>query len=500
MTGSGDRPRKTISKVLVANRGEIAVRILRTLRVMGIPGVIVYHEAESGSRARHEADEAWEITGDTPVAAYLDGAQIVAACRSVGADAVHPGYGFLSENAEFARQVSAAGLTFVGPEPDVIDLMGDKIASRTLVAEHGFPVAPSVSEADEPKGFAANAAAMGFPLVVKAAAGGGGKGMYVVHDAESLADQIVVARREAERYFGDGRLYCERYIERPRHIEVQVLADRSGNVIDLGERECSVQRRFQKIIEESPAPGLAPKLRKDIRAAAVGIASAAGYTNAGTVEFLLAPDGAFYFLEMNTRLQVEHPVTEMVTGVDLVGEQIRIASGEDLRLKQAQVQLSGHAIECRIYAEDPEQDFMPTTGKALLVREPAGPGIRCDSGLRSGQAVTAAFDPMLAKIVAHGVDRGEAIARLRAALRETVVLGVSTNTDWLERALADADFEAGTLDTGFVDRRRLSAGPSGPEDEVRDVILAAAALGISLMPGAAPPPPEPHGSIGAWRN
>ncbi|MHA1114126.1 MAG: ATP-binding protein, partial [Alphaproteobacteria bacterium] len=348
-----------IDKVLIANRGEIASRIVHTLRELGIASVAVYHRVDATGPAVRAADEAVEIFGETPVAAYLDADGIIAACRASGADAVHPGYGFLAENAGFARALAEAGIAFIGPTPKIIDLMGDKMKARAMVADHGFPVAPSAEEvtvtpsAKEETGgdadFAARARAIGFPLLIKAAAGGGGKGMRIVTDEAALADELDRARGEATRYFGDGRVYCERYIEKPRHIEVQILADHHGNCIHLWERECSIQRRFQKIVEESPSPALNPEKRAEICAAAVGIAKAAGYRNAGTVEFIQAPDGSFYFLEMNTRLQVEHPVTEMITGLDLVAEQVRVARGEKLSLAQADVASTGHAIECRIY-------------------------------------------------------------------------------------------------------------------------------------------------------
>jgi acetyl-CoA/propionyl-CoA carboxylase biotin carboxyl carrier protein len=419
----------SLRKILIANRGEISVRIGRTLKSLGRRSIAVFHAEERDSLAAREADEAVELFGASPVAAYLDAAQIIETALRSGADAIHPGYGFLSENAAFAEQVAAAGLTFIGPPPQAIRLMGDKIGSREFVRAHGFPIAPSAAEADDPSSFHERAAAIGFPLLVKASAGGGGKGMHIVRNAQELPQRLAMARSEAARYFGDGRVYCERYIERPRHIEVQILADAHGNCVHLGERECSIQRRFQKIIEETPSPGLTPALRQRICTAAVGIAKAAGYVNAGTVEFILAPDDEFYFLEMNTRLQVEHPVTEMVTGLDLVGEQLRIAEGAPLAYEQDAIRALGHAIECRICAEDPAVGFLPATGELLVLRPPQGPGIRFDSGLLEGQSITASFDPMLAKLIVHGADRDEAIRRMRAALRQLVMLGITTNTE-----------------------------------------------------------------------
>ncbi len=493
-------PDAPFAKVLIANRGEIAVRIARTLRTLGIRSAVVFHAAERDGLAMREADEAYEIAGDTPVAAYLDAEQIVRIAADAGADAVHPGYGFLAENADFARQVAAAGLTFIGPGADTIALMGDKLAARDFVQAHGFPVAPSMSEAEAGDAFAARAAEVGFPLLVKAAAGGGGKGMSVVRDAGELDARIATAKSEAARYFGDDRVYAERLIERPRHIEVQVLADTHGATVHLGERECSIQRRYQKIVEESPAPSLDPALRAEICAAAVGIAAAAGYVNAGTVEFILAPDGAFYFLEMNTRLQVEHPVTECVTGLDLVAEQVAVAAGRPLSFSQGDVASVGHAIECRVYAEDPDAGFAPATGDVLDLLPPQGPGIRFDGGLMRGQAVTAAFDPMLAKVVAHGSDRAQAIARMRTALAETVLLGVTTNIAFLDRVLAHPDFAAGTYDTGALDRWADALADPGPSDDLLPVILAAAALGGRALGPAARPLPHPYGAIGPWRN
>jgi propionyl-CoA carboxylase alpha chain/3-methylcrotonyl-CoA carboxylase alpha subunit/acetyl-CoA/propionyl-CoA carboxylase biotin carboxyl carrier protein len=489
-----------IRKVLIANRGEISVRIGRTLRALGLGCVAVHHADEAASLAVREADEAVELFGATPVAAHLDAQQIIEAASRSGADAIHPGYGFLSENADFAASVAEAGLVFIGPPPAVIRLMGDKVASRNFVRDHGFPVAPSATPGTGETDFLQRAAAIGFPLLVKAAAGGGGKGMHIVRTPADLPDRLRLAQSEAARYFGDGRVYCERYIERPRHIEVQVLADAHGGCVHLGERECSVQRRFQKIIEETPSPGLTPELARTICDAAVGIARACNYVNAGTVEFILAPDGAFYFLEMNTRLQVEHPVTEMVTGLDLVAEQIRIAEGAALGYDQHAVRRVGHAIECRLYAEDADADFVPAIGTLLMLRPPSGPGLRFDSGLTEGQRITTAFDPMLAKLIAHGVDRNDAIRRLRAALHQPIVLGVTTNADYLHRLLGHADFVAGLTDTGFVDRHAaaLAAPPLDPAEAV--AILALAANDDHALRQSVARIPEPYASIGAWRN
>ncbi|MFZ2872294.1 biotin carboxylase N-terminal domain-containing protein [Zavarzinia sp.] len=485
--------------VLVANRGEIALRILRTLRRLGLKGAIVYHAADKGAPAIAAADIAIEIKGVTPVAAFLDGAQIIAAARTAGAGAIHPGYGFLSENAGFARAVAAAGIAFVGPLPDAIELMGDKVRARRFVADRGFPVAPSAIEDDDPASFNARARAVGTPLLIKPSAGGGGKGMRIVRDLALLDEEIERARSEGQRYFGDGRLYVERFVENPRHIEVQVMGDGHGNVIHLWERECSVQRRFQKVVEETPSPALTPEQRRDICETAAGIARAANYRNAGTVEFIYG-NGEFFFLEMNTRLQVEHPVTEEVTGLDLVEVQLRVAAGEVLPLTQSEVPSSGHAIELRIYAESPSRGFVPTTGRLLSLDWPEGPGIRVDAGIARGQAVTTAFDPMLAKLIVHGATRAEAIARARKALAETVVLGCETNIAFLDRLLADAVFAAGEVHTGTLDARPDLAAEPALDEGLRRRLLAAAALTIRPVRDAADRIPALHAAMGGWRN
>ena len=483
--------------VVIANRGEIAVRILRTVQGLGLRGMLVFHAADRGSPAVAMADLAIEITGVTPVAAYLDGAQIIAAALQAGAGAIHPGYGFLSENAGFARDVAAAGMVFVGPTPEQIDLMGDKVRARAFVAAGGFPVAPSAIEDDDPATFAQRALQVGFPLLIKPAAGGGGKGMRIVREAAALEGEIVRARSEGRRYFGDGRLYVERYIESPRHIEVQVLGDAHGNVVHLFERECSVQRRFQKIVEESPSPALDDATRARICETAAGIARKAGYRNAGTVEFIFGA-GVFYFLEMNTRLQVEHPVTEMITGRDLVHDQLRVAAGEALGFAQADLATRGHAIEFRVYAEDPARGYAPTTGPVLALRLPEG--VRVDSGIVEGQQVTAAFDPMLAKLIVHGADRAEAMARADRALAGFVLLGCDTNIAFLRRLLRHPVFVAGDVDTGFLDAHpEVAAEPALPADVIVR-LLAVAALATRPARDAADAVPALHAAMGAWRN
>ncbi|SCK09968.1 acetyl-CoA/propionyl-CoA carboxylase, biotin carboxylase, biotin carboxyl carrier protein [Variovorax sp. HW608] len=485
--------------VLIANRGEIASRIVRTVQRLGLRAVVVHHAVDAQTPAVRQADAAVEIHGTTPVAAYLDGAQIIDAARSAGAGAIHPGYGFLSENATFARQCAQAGLVFVGPSPEVIDLMGDKVRARAFVAQGGFPVAPSAIEDDDPDSFVERALAVGFPLLIKPAAGGGGKGMRIVREAEQLRPELERARSEGQRYFGDGRLYVERFIENPRHIEVQVLGDHHGNVVHLFERECSVQRRFQKIVEESPSPALTPELRRDICATAAGIAKRAGYSNAGTVEFIFG-SGEFYFLEMNTRLQVEHPVTEEVLGIDLVDQQLLVAAGNKLAFTQASLLPRGHAIEFRIYAEDPARGYLPTTGPILALHEPRGPGIRVDSGIAAGQEVTAAFDPMLAKLIVSGATRTEAIAAAQRALGDYVLLGCKTNTGFLRRLLSHPAFVAGEIHTGFLDAQpEVAAEPPIPTDTLHR-LLAIAAMASRPVRAAADAVPDLHAAMGDWRN
>ena len=488
----------TIRKLFIANRAEIALRIVRTARRMGIATVVPWHLQDQFGPALAEADEMVEVFGNPPVAAWLDIDGMIRAAQDAGCDAIHPGYGFLSENAAFAKAVAQAGLTLVGPPASVIELMGDKITARRFATTQGIPVTPSADEAEDPATFAERACAVGFPLLVKGAAGGGGKGMQIARSKKELANAISVARAESQRYFGDGRLFAERFVEQPRHIEVQVFGDTHGQVIHLGERECSIQRRFQKLIEESPAPALPPGLRDCICEAAVKLAAAAGYVNAGTVECIVSPQGEFFFLEMNTRLQVEHPVTEMVTGLDLVELQLRVAQGEPLPLKQVDVQFSGHAIECRILAEDADAGFVPDTGKVLLLNTPVGPGVRFDCGVTEGAPVTADFDSMLAKLVVHGADRTLAISRMRSALADTAMLGVTINSDFLSRVLHHPAFARGETDTGFLERHKAALAPAKPTAAERQALLAVAASAVPNM--STTRIPEPYATMGAWRN
>ncbi|UOZ07562.1 acetyl-CoA carboxylase biotin carboxylase subunit [Amycolatopsis sp. WQ 127309] len=442
--------------VLVANRGEIAVRVIRTLRDLGIRAVAVYSDADAEARHVHEADTAVRIGPAEAARSYLSIPAIVDAAVSSGAQAVHPGYGFLAENAAFARACEDAGLVFIGPPVAAIDAMGDKIRAKATVSKAGVPVVPGASDVDIPAGgFAAAAADVGYPLLIKPSAGGGGKGMRLVHAPDELDEAIESARREAKSSFGDDTLLIERFVTTPRHIEIQVMADTFGHVIHLGERECSLQRRHQKIIEEAPSVLLDEATRDKMGTAAAEAARSVGYVGAGTVEFIMSahnPD-EFFFMEMNTRLQVEHPVTELVTGLDLVEWQVRVAAGERLSVTQQDVSLRGHAVEARVYAEDPARGFIPTGGTVLAVHEPSGDGVRVDSWLAPGAVIGSNYDPMLAKVIAWGPDRAAALHRLDRALADTAVLGVGTNTAFLRGLLADADVRSGRLDTELVDRR-----------------------------------------------
>jgi acetyl-CoA/propionyl-CoA carboxylase biotin carboxyl carrier protein len=449
------------SKVLVANRGEIAVRVIKTLRALGVASVAVYSDADESAVHVRDADEAVWIGKAAASESYLNIDAIVAAAVAAGAEAVHPGYGFLAENARFARACADAGLVFVGPPPSAIEAMGDKIAAKAVVSAAGVPVVPGAGAAGMPdEELIDSLNDRWFPVLIKPSAGGGGKGMRVVSSRAELPDALAAARRTAVAAFGDGTLLVERYVPAPRHIEIQVLADTTGNVIHLGERECSLQRRHQKIIEEAPSPLLSAARRAAMGSAAVSAARSVGYVGAGTVEFIVAGDSPddFFFMEMNTRLQVEHPVTELVYGLDLVEWQLRVAAGEALPFASgpsggSDLPMNGHAVEARVYAEDPSRGFLPTGGVVLGVRSPVGAGVRVDSGIAPGVTVTSDYDPMLAKVAAWGPDRPTALRRLDAALAETVVLGVGTNVAFLRDLLSDPDVAAGRLDTGLVERR-----------------------------------------------
>ncbi|MEV0845594.1 biotin carboxylase N-terminal domain-containing protein [Streptomyces sp. NPDC049954] len=490
--------------VLIANRGEIAVRVIRTLRSLGIRSVAVYSDADAGARHVREADEAVRIGPAAAAESYLSIPALLTAARASGAQAVHPGYGFLAENAGFARACAEAGLVFIGPPAGAVELMGDKIHAKETVRAAGVPVVPGSSGSGLSDAELAEAAReIGMPVLLKPSAGGGGKGMRLVHEPARLAEEIAAARREARSSFGDDTLLVERWIERPRHIEIQVLADGHGNVVHLGERECSLQRRHQKIVEEAPSVLLDAATRAAMGEAAVQAARSCGYTGAGTVEFIVPGDdpSGYCFMEMNTRLQVEHPVTELVTGLDLVEWQVRVAAGERLPFTQDEIALTGHAVEARICAEtvtvlDGTVQFLPSGGTVLALREPDGDGLRTDSGLSEGVEVGSAYDPMLSKVVAYGPDRETALRRLRAALARTVTLGVPTNAGFVRRLLAHPRVVSGDLDTGLVESEAAGLIP----DEVPEAVyLAAAAVRAAALVPAEAGPPDPFAALDGWR-
>jgi acetyl-CoA carboxylase biotin carboxylase subunit len=473
-----DVPKKRIRKVLIANRGEIAVRILRACREMGIRSVAVYSEPDRLGLPVLLADEAYPIGPAPSRESYLRAEALVELAVKIGADAVHPGYGFLSEREAFSRLCRDAGVTFIGPSPEAIAAMGSKVESRRLMMAAGVPVVPGGKDPlPDLEAAAAAAEHIGYPVMLKAAAGGGGKGMRMIPSPAELPASYRAARSEAAASFGDDAVYLEKFIENPRHVEIQVLGDLHGKVVSLGERECSLQRRHQKVVEEAPSPVVTPELRARMGEAAVKAAQAVGYSNAGTCEFLLAPDGQFYFLEMNTRLQVEHPVTELVTGIDLVATQIRVAEGEPLGPEFDGIQPRGHAIEVRLYAEDPYQRFAPSPGRIERLRWPDGPGVRVDAGVYEGSEVSIYYDPMLAKLIVWAADRRLAMARLGRALDEMRVEGIRTTIPLYRALLADPDFVAGNLDIGMLDRK-LAAGELQPVDgdEPADLPLLAAAI------------------------
>jgi acetyl-CoA carboxylase biotin carboxylase subunit len=475
-------------KILIANRGEIAVRVARACRELGIATVAVYSEADREALHVRRADEACGLGAAAATESYLNIEKLLEAARRTGAEAIHPGYGFLAESAEFARRCVVAGLKFIGPSAAAMELMGSKTRARQTVAAAGVPLVPGSGALKSAKEAEAAAEKLGYPVLVKAAAGGGGKGMRVVRERAEMRSCFEAAESEALRAFGNGEVYLEKLLDAPRHIEVQILGDEHGNLVYLGERECSLQRRHQKVLEEAPSPLVDEALRQRMGEIAVRVARAAGYTNAGTVEFLVAADRSFYFLEMNTRLQVEHPVTEMVTGLDLVQLQIRIAAGEKLPFEQKDVQIRGHAIECRVYAEDPENNFFPSPGKITRLMTPAGPGIRDESGVYEGWTVPVEYDPLLSKLVAHAGSRPEAIARMERALEEYFVGGIATNLGLFRRILRHPEFVAGKLDTGLLERMLHDSASGGgraaqAEDGDAEVAAIAAAL-FAAMPAA----------------
>jgi len=495
-------------KILVANRGEIAVRIIRACRELGIGAVAVYSEADRSGLHVQAADEAVSIGPSPAIESYLNMDRIVAAIRATGAEAVHPGYGFLAENAEFARRLEREGIVFIGPNPDALELVGDKLRARRAMEKAGIPIIPGMkSAAADASETAASARRIGFPVMIKASAGGGGQGMRIAFGEEDLGPALEAGRREAKAAFGDDSVYLEKFIEDPHHVEFQVLADSRGNIVHLFERECSIQRRHQKIVEETPSAFLDAGLRKRMGETAKEVLRVSGYNNAGTVEFLLDADRNFYFLEVNARLQVEHPVTELTTGIDLVHQQIRIAAGEALGLTQDALQQRGHAIECRIYAEDPANHFLPSSGKILAYREPSGPGVRVDGGVYSGWTVPLFYDPILAKLIVWAETRELARARLVNALKDYVILGIQTSVPFLRDVISHPRFRDGDTTTSFVKKYFEDWKEEAPGPDVLALAMAAAALGgwdrprefrraAGDQPGA---PPSPWRSLGDWR-
>jgi acetyl-CoA carboxylase, biotin carboxylase subunit len=489
-----------LKKVLIANRGEIAVRVMRACREMGIASVAVYSDVDRAALHVTHADEAYAIGPAPARESYLSIEKILDVARRSHADAIHPGYGFLSENPKFARACADAGIKFIGPPASAMELMGSKTRARQAMQVAGVPCVPGSSKGLTLKEAEELAARIGFPVMVKAAAGGGGKGMRLVHTAPELKSGFETAQSEAQRSFNDSEVYLEKYIENPRHIEIQVLADEHGNVIFLGERECSIQRRHQKVIEEAPSAVVDEDLRQRMGAVAVQAAKSAGYTNAGTVEFLVDAQRNFYFLEMNTRLQVEHPVTELVTGLDLVHLQLRIASGEKLPIRQQDVTLRGHAIECRIYAEDPDNNFFPSPGKIQRLVRPSGPGVREDIGVYEGWNVPLDYDPMLSKLIAFAPDRRMAIACMERALDEYFVGGIKTNLGLFRRILQHPDFIAAKIDTGFLDRLLSQPAKSQDASEDRQRVAAIAAALFTAIQGTSVKSAAPAGpsAVSSW--
>jgi 3-methylcrotonyl-CoA carboxylase alpha subunit len=491
-------------RVLIANRGEIACRVIRTCRRLGIHTIAVYSEADANAQHVRLADEAWPIGGPRPADSYLRGDAILEVAKKSGAQAIHPGYGFLSENTGFARACQAAGIVFIGPKPESIDAMGSKAAAKSLMENHAVPLVPGYhGDNQDADWLARQARATGFPLMIKAASGGGGKGMRIVRGEQEFADALASAQREAASAFGDTRVILERYVDHPRHIEFQVFGDTHGNVIHLNERECSAQRRYQKVLEETPSPFLDATRRAAMGEAAVAAAKAVDYVGAGTIEFIVAADGEFFFMEMNTRLQVEHPVTEMTLGLDLVEWQLRVAAGELLPLRQDQVHAHGHAIEVRLYAEDPDQNFLPSSGKLLTLRlPPPSDHVRLDGGVIEGDTVTIFYDPMIAKLIVFDVDRTQALQRLRDALADCEIIGPKSNIGFLERLARHPIVIEGRIDTGYLDRHldQFLVGDIAPTDAVLFAAATAALMQDESTVGIAPADPNsPWARADAWR-
>ncbi len=488
-------------KILIANRGEIACRVIRTCRRLAIRTVAVHSTIDAHALHVEQADEAYLIGGPRPSESYLRGDRIIEVAKASGAQAIHPGYGFLSESEDFARAVEAAGLVFIGPTPEAIGKMGLKDRAKALMERAGVPVVPGYHGGNQDEAhLLAAARKVGFPLLIKAVAGGGGKGMRLVAKESEFAPQLAAARREAKGAFGDERVLVERFVQRPRHIEFQVFGDTHGRYVHLFERECSIQRRHQKVLEETPSPFLDDVLRVRMGEAAVAAARAIGYRGAGTIEFIVGADREFYFMEMNTRLQVEHPVTEMVTGEDLVEWQLRVAGGEPLPLLQSEIHSAGHAIEVRLCAEDPASDFLPQGGRIGLLRAPrTGEDVRLETGVREGDEVSVFYDPMIAKLVAWGADRAEAARRMRSALEETAILGVKTNLAFLERVVRHPAFLAGETDTAFIERHREALLPPPGEVPIEAIVACAVRVFLDELAGIAARPPSPWNDTTGWR-
>ncbi|WP_310392541.1 acetyl-CoA carboxylase biotin carboxylase subunit [Hymenobacter sp.] len=495
---------KKITKLLVANRGEIALRVLRSAKEMGLATVAIYSEADRNALHVRYADEAVCVGPPASKDSYLRGDKILAACKALGVDAIHPGYGFLSENAGFARAVRDAGLIFVGPSPEAMEIMGDKLSAKQAVLAYNIPLVPGTAEAISDVPAAKRIAQeVGFPILIKASAGGGGKGMRIVNNSGEFEEQMQLAINEAVSAFGDGAVFIEKFVTGPRHIEIQVLGDEHGHIVHLFERECSIQRRHQKVLEEAPSSVLTPELRAQMGQCAVDVARACAYTGAGTVEFLLDAQHNFYFLEMNTRLQVEHPVTEQITGLDLVKEQIRVARGEPLAYSQADLTITGHALELRVYAEDPQNNFLPDIGTLTTYVRPQGPGVRVDDGFEQGMDIPIYYDPMIAKLVAFGADRAEAIARMLRAIEEYQITGIETTLDFGRYVLTHPAFVSGHFDTNFI-RDHFTPTTLAPTPPNESTAKVAAALGALLLsekkPKAAAATDETAGAeVSEWR-
>ena len=505
MEHSGCKGPEMFKKILIANRGEIAIRVMRTAREMGIKTVAVYSEADRNSPHALIADEAVLLGASDPLSSYLNIEKVISAAKQTAAEAIHPGYGFLAENPEFAKQVVAEGLVFIGPPAEAMAKLGEKTSARRIMEAGNVPIIPGMTSSESDLPLLAKAAReVGWPVLVKAASGGGGKGMRIVESESELAQAVELGTSEALQAFGSGAIYLEKYLRRPRHVEFQILADTYGNVLHLFERECSIQRRHQKIIEETPSPALDNNLRARMGAAATAAARAAGYVNAGTVEFLLDQSGNFYFLEVNTRLQVEHPITEMTTGFDVVRQQLEIASGNPIPFTQTDVTRKGHSIECRIYAEDPAAQFMPAPGKILFLKIPEGPGIRFDHGIRSGLNIPVEYDPILGKLIVWAEDRPAACARMIRALKETVILGIKTPIEFLLDILSSREFQSGDTHTNFIDEHFSSWQPDTTADEM--AALGYVANDMIGPKGAAPiesasaisEPLSPWNTLGSW--